>query len=472
LCRAQNPILWGKPSYGGANHKGTIFSYNTSTGKDTDLHNFGSSADGQVPYGSLIRASNGLLYGMTVLGGVNPGGTIFSYNISTGAEIVLHDFYSFPDDGFNPYGSLLQAKDNLLYGMTSLGGSAANSSGTIFSYNISTGIETVLHNFGSDTDGQNPYGSLIQTNDSLLYGLTPFGGVNKGVNGVYGDGTLFSYNIFTGVESVLHYFGSDTDGQNPYGSLLQVNDSLLYGTTAWGGTNDEGTIFSYNITTGTEFVLHSFGGTNGLRPLGALILADNGLLYGMTALGGSYDSGTIFSYNITTSAETDLHDFAGGDTDGKYAYSSLIQASNRVLYGMTCYGGANDSGIIFSYNISTGKETDLHNFTGADGACPFGDLLEIDSPFTGINQLAANSNQLSIYPNPTSGQFTIKTMGNQNGYLVEIYNLLGEEIYQSVNKSPSGDLGIIDLNTQPAGMYFVSLKSDEGIEVKKVVVTR
>jgi trimeric autotransporter adhesin len=90
----------------------------------------------------------------------------------------------------------------------------------------------------------------------------------------------------------------------------------------------------------------------------------------------------------------------------------------------------------------------------------------------GVNQLSAINNRLSIYPNPSSGQFTINLNSSQNHYTIEVYNVMGEKIYQSVNKSPLGDLGVIDLSAQPAGIYFIYLKSEEEIEVGKIITTK
>jgi hypothetical protein len=86
----------------------------------------------------------------------------------------------------------------------------------------------------------------------------------------------------------------------------------------------------------------------------------------------------------------------------------------------------------------------------------------------GINQLSL-SYSIDVYPNPNSGQFTIKLNYSQNGYTVEIYNMVGEKIYQSVL---SNSQNIINLSSQPAGMYFVHLKSEEGVEVGKVLITK
>jgi uncharacterized repeat protein (TIGR03803 family) len=244
--------------------------------------------------------------------------------------------------------------------------------------------------------------------------------------------------------------------------------------TQGGGANKDGMIFSYDISTGTETDLHDFNGTDGRQPYGSLIQARDSLLYGMTGAGGVNDTtngekgvGTIFRYNISTDSETVLHSFGSG-TDGKIPFSSLIQASNGSLYGMTQYGGAKNNGIIFSYDPLGNTYSDIYEFNDSDGGTPTGDLLELN-PNAGINQLSINNNQLSIYPNPTSGQITIKLNGNQNGYTVEVYSVVGEKIYESVL---SGLQNTINLNSQPDGMYFIYLKSEEGVEVGKVLLAR
>src|ERR1700728_2343452 len=58
---------------------------------------------------------------------------------------------------------------------------------------------------------------------------------------------------------ILHKFGGAGDGTNPSAELIDV-DGTLYGTTAKGGANGYGTVFSLTAT-GQETVVHSFGGT-------------------------------------------------------------------------------------------------------------------------------------------------------------------------------------------------------------------
>ena len=111
------------------------------------------------PNGTLVRASNGLLYGLTSGDGTYGKGTIFSYNTHTGAYTVLYSFGATATDGQNPTGDLMQASDGNLYGVTSAGGD--DSLGTIFQYNIGTAAYTKEVSLDSNAYGP-LYGHLVE----------------------------------------------------------------------------------------------------------------------------------------------------------------------------------------------------------------------------------------------------------------------------------------------------------------------
>ena len=86
----------------------------------------------------------------------------------------------------------------------------------------------------------------------------------------------------------------------------------------------------------TFTTLSSFDGTDGNRPLGALVQATNGNLYGTTYVGGANFNGTVFK--ITPSgALTNLFTFDG--TDGEGLTAGIIQATDGNFYGTAGYGG-------------------------------------------------------------------------------------------------------------------------------------
>ena len=139
--------LYGTTETGGANSKGTVFSI-TPSGAETVLHSFGGSGDGAYPCAGLLDVK-GTLYSTTNVGGANNLGTIFSITPS-GTETVVYSFKGGSGDGEYPFvGSLINVRGKL-YDMTVNGGT--NNEGTVFSVTPS-GKEKVLHSFkgGSET---------------------------------------------------------------------------------------------------------------------------------------------------------------------------------------------------------------------------------------------------------------------------------------------------------------------------------
>ncbi|HEY1899933.1 MAG TPA: choice-of-anchor tandem repeat GloVer-containing protein [Steroidobacteraceae bacterium] len=377
LIQASDGNFYGLTGFGGMNTCGglskgcgTIFKYNSSAGTESVLYSFaGGTGDAQWPSGSLLQASDGNFYGLTVWGGANDYGALFKYSPTANTETMLWSFGGISGNGISDaqqsYGSLIQGRDGKLYGLAYFGGSHGNG-GALFDYDPTTGTEAVLWSFGGTGDGESPAGNLIQASDGNFYGMTSGGGS-------YGQGTLFEYSSTTGTETVLWSFGGTSgngisDGAYPGGSLIQASDGNFYGLTPHGGSNGEGTLFEYNPTTGTETVLWSFGSTSanglpdGLAPEGSLIQGSDGNFYGLTSSGGisTYDvatgviwgnSGTLFEYSPTASGlKLGVLWTFGAPGDGQNPNGSLIQGSDGSLYGLTPGGGANGNGTLFKIN--------------------------------------------------------------------------------------------------------------------------
>jgi uncharacterized repeat protein (TIGR03803 family) len=327
--------FYGTTDTGGTANQGTMFRI-TPLGVETVLYSFGNGTDGQVPEGTLIQGSDGNFYGTTGYGGTDGLGTVFKIT-PAGIETVLHSFGG-GGDGIVPFVGLVQGSDGNFYGTTGFGGSANR--GTVFKI-TPAGVETVLHSFGSGTDGQILGAALIQGSDGNFYGVTQNGGTAA-------SGTVFKITPL-GVETVLYSFGSGgaTDGTFPLGGLIQGSDGNFYGTTGSVGTQNTGTVFRITPA-GVETILHTFGsGTDGAIPEGQLIQGSDGNFYGTTASGGTADSGTIFKMT-PLGVETVLHSFGNG-TDGATPEASLIQGSDGNFYGTTGNGGTAGFGTVFRF---------------------------------------------------------------------------------------------------------------------------
>ncbi len=231
--------FFGTTQKGGPGGYGTVFKLNPINGAETVLHAFaGSGGDGAYPDAGLIQASDGNLYGTTQQGGASGNGTVFKINPSTGACTIVYSFAG-GSDGASPYGGLIQAKDGNLYGTTGAGGPAG--AGTVFKIVPSSGAESVVYAFAGGSDGANPYAGVIQATDGNLYGTTVSGGAGA-------DGTVFMLTPGSGAERIVYAFaGGSGDGANPYGGLLQATDGKLYGTTSKGGASGAGIVFSIRL---------------------------------------------------------------------------------------------------------------------------------------------------------------------------------------------------------------------------------
>jgi uncharacterized repeat protein (TIGR03803 family) len=360
--------------------------------------------DGAWPMGALI-AVNGIIYGTTSAGGGDDDGTVFAIT-TKGRVQPLYSFQNLNGYGGAPGGPFagVVAIGSNLYGTVPDGGT--NGDGFVYSLGIYARNAAILHDFGSSlTDGRKPRAALIVV-DGALYGTTYEGGA-------YGGGTVFRINANTGKERILYNFRSAPyDGQNPSASLLALNGKL-YGSTYAGGQYGDGTVFSVDMTTGKERILHSFSGEpDGQWPYSALIDV-GGALYGTTTEGGSYgyySAGTVFRIDPSGKNERVLHSFGGG-YDGREPYAPLLDV-NGTLYGTTGNGGANydrcqySCGTLFKIDPSTGKEKVLHSFgIGLDGAYPIGGMLELNGKVYGTTMFGGVLSGCVI-----SGSVTIGTV--------------------------------------------------------------
>jgi len=177
---------------------GTIYKM-TPAGKLTTLHSF-VLTDGASPIGGLAQAANGNFYGTAAGGGdlaagcgvgSDPGcGTLFE--ITPGGNLTtLYSFCSQTNcaDGTNPFGTLVQATDENLYGTALEGGTLGY--GTLFQFTTG-GAFNVLHNFDRDNGGV-PYAGLMQATNGILYGTTYYGGMPPSCN--YGCGSIYSLDL-------------------------------------------------------------------------------------------------------------------------------------------------------------------------------------------------------------------------------------------------------------------------------------
>jgi uncharacterized repeat protein (TIGR03803 family) len=225
---------------------------------------------------------------------------------------------------------------------------------------------------GNLSDGGSPEAGVTRDAAGNLYGTTFFGGVGTGCDIYFaGCGTVFKVDT-SGTETVLHSFGGAHDGWNPTARLILDESGNLYGTTGYGGAHGYGTVFKVDKA-GNETIIHSFaGGTEGDRPNAGLVEDAAGNLYGTTQYGGrgcdGRGCGTVFRIS-PDGRETVLYRFADLP-DGASPMGGVALDASGNIYGTTWLGGAYSFGTVFKIDIC-GREKVLHSFAGgSDGANP------------------------------------------------------------------------------------------------------
>jgi uncharacterized repeat protein (TIGR03803 family) len=366
--------LYGTTAYGGGAGGfgcGIVFKLTPSGTHYTEsiLYQFKGSPDGCSPSAGVVEDASGALYGTTEYGGDSAGnGTVFKLTPagSKYTETVLYAFQG-GSDGNGPLAGLTIDAHGDLFGGTLLGGgaSACPSSGCGILFELKragTGYkERVLHSFQSGTDGATPGSPPIFVGNAL-YGTAATGGGNPSCGSApinRGCGTIYKLTPRAGgyrFSAIYRFTGEPRDGANPFGWLaFDKSSKTFYGISQYGGSANQGSVFSLTTAGSKEKVLHSFtGGTDGSYPTDGPVRAGHSL-FGTTEYGGSTSSRNAdgIAFELTPSGakytEKILYAFQT-PAQGQYPVGGLLVGGKRLLYGTTSLGGSASpgAGTVFS----------------------------------------------------------------------------------------------------------------------------
>ncbi len=77
------------------------------------------------------------------------------------------------------------------------------------------------------------------------------------------------------------------------------------------------------------------------------------------------------------------------------------------------------------------------------------------------------SNNISVYPNPSNGVFSLSVNNFNPNSTVEITNLAGKTIYSNNLTSNNSSIDITGIET---GVYFIKVKSNTGTDIQKLII--
>jgi hypothetical protein len=147
----------------------------------------------------------------------------------------------------------------------------------------------------------------------------------------------------------------------------------------------------------------------------------------------------------------------GNDIDGEAAGDNFggslsISANGEVLAIGAIYndGNGNNSG-----QVRVFKE------------CTFPITVSVEEE--SIVSSTAKNSHFTLYPNPTTGLFRIKANTNEAVQSVMVYNSVGELVMQ---QTVTDDEMELDLQNQPAGIYFVRMATENGYVSQRLLLQK
>ncbi|AYB35049.1 choice-of-anchor tandem repeat GloVer-containing protein [Chryseolinea soli] len=338
VSHAQHEFYTSSSNTYGVNNNsyaGALIKFDSTFAHGNRLHQFDKVTGGNAK-GSVIQATNGKLYGLTFYGGTNDLGVLYEYDPTIDSLEVKQSLNQRP--GY----SLVQASNGKLYFIT--GGAG----GYLMEYDIATNILTSLKYLPYP---EAPKGSLTEVKGKL-YGV-------EAIGGPLSWGRMYEYTLATGAFRYVYNFGVASGNQPQESPVLFPDNGLLYGvnhTVPNGTVGSSGAIYSFNSATSAYVALLNIPDAIGLGAF--LTVAPNHKIYGLSFQGGTDASGnhfgSIFEYTPATNSIRLVHSLGvqadGSLTGSGYTLGGLTLAANGKMYGVS-------ASHIFCFDYLTDKVT-------------------------------------------------------------------------------------------------------------------
>ena len=267
---------------------------------------------------------------------------------------------------------------------------------------------------------------------------------------------------FEFIDALCEYNGSIYAAGDFYGNVNDtIGNILRWDGTSWhsvgGGITDGDYISSMVVYNGALYVAGLFSKSDG--DVGNNIQRWDGTSWSDVGGGTDYQ---IFSLLVYKSKLYALGNF---DEAGGVPATSIAEWDGSKWCGLgDTFNNSIISGCVYKDSLYIGggfgtidsKSTgDMAEWVGGSYVSACG------NDATSVNEPIAKSEEVSAYPNPSNGSFTLSLSNINAAYTVEIYNVLGEKVYtETLPQNPSNNT--INLTGQPSGVYLYRVLKESG----------
>lgn len=370
-----------------------------------------------------------------------------SADFNTGAN---HSFYALKANGTlwrylnGTFTQIGTDKYRSIWGKNSIFNYAIRMDGTLWSI---SGTTLTLENSGTDwvsAKGMGAIGcSVALKNDGTAwaYGVNSFGS--------YGNGTSTSNSIFNQV-STSNVIGVFTCNQTNY-VLLSDGTTKGWGHNAFGEIGNGSTTNAStpsSMTNGSNIIQFDVANE------GAIIAVKSDGTQHYRGGSNSYGNGTNYSSTLFQNPNVGNVILANS---GYYNYSAICTSSRSSI----CLTGENAGGQLGDGTTTSTQYYSCSSVVAIDPTDEFTSATDLETNL-GLDNLEIND--LTIYPNPSSGLIYIK--GNTEITSIEIMDIRGNIVHTESGES----ITELNLSELPKGSYFIRTHSKITSETHKIVL--
>jgi PKD repeat protein len=178
------------------------------------------------------------------------------------------------------------------------------------------------------------------------------------------------------------------------------------------------------------------------------------------------------STTITVSAipNSDFVFESGKTGDGRMVFTPAEANGNGEYKWVYGDGGISTDKGIHDYVYVGGLGLFKVTLQITENGCTSSTTKDVIINAAGISGIEGSD--ISIYPNPSTGSFGIKTVGNEVITAINIYSVIGAKVWSQKYDNAQQNNYPVDLNVEKSGVYMVQVTTTTGTYIAKVAINR